>query len=122
MGSSPSNIFSLAIASSSFLLLCLLLCNSSISEAEQWPEYRANACYVPSNDSLYFQKNVNTLLSALTSKSTSDYEKGFAYGMEGQGPPDQVFGLFLCRADLRSASCQACISTASQRSSRPAPG
>ncbi|PKI67056.1 hypothetical protein CRG98_012594 [Punica granatum] len=110
-----------SITSSFFLLLCFLLSNSSISEAEQWPEYRANACYVPSNDRLYFQ-NVNTLLSALTSKSISDYEKGFAYDMEGQGPPDQVFGLYLCRADLRSASCQACISNAGQRILKACPG
>ncbi|XP_031392628.1 cysteine-rich receptor-like protein kinase 15 isoform X2 [Punica granatum] len=104
---------SVSLTASVFLLMCLLLNISCKSEAQPSPSRNISACYTPSNSSPY-QENVKTVLSSLTSKHTSDYLAGFATAVARQGTPDQVFGLFLCRADLSSASCQACVTNASE--------
>ncbi|PKI67060.1 hypothetical protein CRG98_012598 [Punica granatum] len=82
--SSPFNNVSVSFTASVFLLMCFLLNISCKSEAQPSPIRNISACYTPSNSSLY-QENVKT-----------------------------VFGLFLCRADLSSASCQACVANASK--------
>ncbi|OWM65970.1 hypothetical protein CDL15_Pgr015395 [Punica granatum] len=84
-----------------------------MSEAQEWPRNISCACYTQSNSSLY-KKNVENLLSTLKSKNVSIYDSGFDYAMAGQGTTEQVYGLFLCRGDLSSAECKACISTASE--------
>ncbi|XP_031392649.1 putative cysteine-rich receptor-like protein kinase 9 [Punica granatum] len=111
--SSPFNNVSVSFTASVFLLMCFLLNISCKSEAQPSPIRNISACYTPSNSSLY-QENVKTVLYSLTSKNTSDYLAGFATAGARQGTPDQVFGLFLCRADLSSASCQACVANASK--------
>ncbi|KAL3740622.1 hypothetical protein ACJRO7_021830 [Eucalyptus globulus] len=60
-----------------------------------------------------YQSNLNTLLSSLSSAAT-DSADGFANAVVGQNPPDQVYGLFLCRGDVDSATCSNCVATGKQ--------
>ncbi|XP_063942639.1 cysteine-rich repeat secretory protein 38-like [Daucus carota subsp. sativus] len=59
-----------------------------------------------------FEKNLNTLLyRTLYIKgggAISDYEKN-------GDPPNQVYGLFLCRGDVSAKTCQECIDAATNR-------
>ncbi|XP_039169816.1 cysteine-rich receptor-like protein kinase 25 [Eucalyptus grandis] len=60
-----------------------------------------------------YQSNLNTLLSSLSSAAT-DTADDFANAVVGQNPPDQVYGLFLCRGDVDSATCSNCVATGKQ--------
>ncbi|KAL3740632.1 hypothetical protein ACJRO7_021840 [Eucalyptus globulus] len=60
-----------------------------------------------------YQSNLNILLSSLSSAAT-DSADGFANAVVGQNPPDQVYGLFLCRGDVDSATCSNCVATGKQ--------
>ncbi|OWM83527.1 hypothetical protein CDL15_Pgr013008 [Punica granatum] len=111
MASSPFN------SSSIVLLLSLLLHISYRAEAQDEPTYLSHFC---SNNTVFspnstYQRNLDTVLTTLSSTNTSNYVSGFANSTAGQGPPDQVYGLFLCRGDQSSSSCQDCITKASQQ-------
>ncbi|KAF8037853.1 hypothetical protein BT93_B0635 [Corymbia citriodora subsp. variegata] len=60
-----------------------------------------------------YQFNLNTLLSSLSS-AAADTADGFANATVGQNPPDQVYGLFLCRGDVNTAMCSDCVATGKQ--------
>ncbi|XP_029121213.2 cysteine-rich repeat secretory protein 38-like [Elaeis guineensis] len=71
--------------------------------------------YVCDTDSSYttnstYHSNLNLLLPSLSSATRST---GFATLSKGQ-PPDQVFGLALCRGDVSQDECRSCLSTADQ--------
>ncbi|KAI6704453.1 hypothetical protein NL676_007415 [Syzygium grande] len=60
-----------------------------------------------------YESNLNTLLFSLSSAAT-DSANGFANATAGQNPPDQVYGLFLCRGDVDTATCNNCVATGRQ--------
>ncbi|KAI6683932.1 hypothetical protein NL676_029845 [Syzygium grande] len=60
-----------------------------------------------------YQSNLNTLLSSLSSAATNSTD-GFANATAGQNPPDLVYGLFLCRGDVDTATCKDCMATGKQ--------
>ncbi|KAF8030657.1 hypothetical protein BT93_E2946 [Corymbia citriodora subsp. variegata] len=60
-----------------------------------------------------YQSNLNTLLSSLFS-AAADTAGSFANATVGQNPPDQVYGLFLCRGDVNIATCSDCVATGKQ--------
>ncbi|XP_073115510.1 cysteine-rich receptor-like protein kinase 8 isoform X2 [Elaeis guineensis] len=71
--------------------------------------------YVCDTDSNYttnstYHSNLNLLLPSLSSATRST---GFATLSKGQ-PPDEVFGLALCRGDVSQDECGSCLSTADQ--------
>ncbi|KAL3721931.1 hypothetical protein ACJRO7_034303 [Eucalyptus globulus] len=82
---------------------------------EATPNYLFHACpnttlFTPNST---YQSNLDALLSSLAfaaSKSTN----GFANATAGQNPPDQVYGLFLCRGDLNTTTCSDCVATGKQ--------
>ncbi|XP_050367391.1 cysteine-rich receptor-like protein kinase 25 [Argentina anserina] len=57
-----------------------------------------------------FQSNRNHLLSTLSSNSTRT--TGFYNATAGRSPAETVYGLFLCRGDLTTNDCKACVATA----------
>ncbi|CAL5410947.1 unnamed protein product [Camellia sinensis] len=74
--------------------------------------------YVCPNTTTYnpnstYQTNLNTLLSVLSSNSTTT-TNGFSNFTAGLNPPDIAYGLFLCRGDVSTAVCQACVSAATK--------
>ncbi|KAJ1376491.1 Gnk2-homologous domain [Sesbania bispinosa] len=92
----------LPVSKVGFLLLCLFgWLTSSISAA---PNY--NAIYCPNNATYKsnntFQTNLNVLLSSLISNAT--------LGVDSYST-NAVNGLFLCRGDVSSATCQECVAT-----------
>ncbi|KAI6704456.1 hypothetical protein NL676_007418 [Syzygium grande] len=60
-----------------------------------------------------YQSNLNALLSSLSFAAT-DNADGFANAVAGQNPPDQVYGIFLCRGDVDAATCSDCVATGKQ--------
>ncbi|KAL3740605.1 hypothetical protein ACJRO7_021824 [Eucalyptus globulus] len=60
-----------------------------------------------------YQSNLDALLSSLAF-ATSNSTNGFANATAGQNPPDQVYGLFLCRGDLGTVMCSDCVATGKQ--------
>ncbi|KAF8029825.1 hypothetical protein BT93_E2297 [Corymbia citriodora subsp. variegata] len=60
-----------------------------------------------------YQSNLHTLLSSLSSAATNSTD-GFANATAGQNPPDQAYGLFLCRGDLDIATCSDCVASGKQ--------
>ncbi|KAK3431831.1 hypothetical protein EUGRSUZ_E03773, partial [Eucalyptus grandis] len=60
-----------------------------------------------------YGSNLDALLSSLSSTANNSTD-GFANATAGQNPPDQAYGLFLCRGDLDTAACSDCVSTGKQ--------
>ncbi|KAL3740571.1 hypothetical protein ACJRO7_021792 [Eucalyptus globulus] len=58
-----------------------------------------------------YDSNLNTLLSTLSSAATNS-TNGFANATAGQNPPDRAYGLFLCRGDVNTSTCNDCVATA----------
>ncbi|KAG1368245.1 putative cysteine-rich repeat secretory protein 38-like [Cocos nucifera] len=77
--------------------------------ASQTPFY---VCDIVSNytTNSTYHSNLNLLLPSLSSATLST---GFATLSKGQ-PPDQVFGLTLCRGDVSQDECRSCLSSADQ--------
>lgn len=95
----------------SFLLLSLLGSLTPLTSAT--PKY--NDIYCPNNASYQsntttFQTNLNVLFASLTSNATQGVVS-YTTTM-GFGTTNAVNGLFLCRADLSSATCNDCVATA----------
>ncbi|KAK3431829.1 hypothetical protein EUGRSUZ_E03785 [Eucalyptus grandis] len=86
-----------------------------IFNTEAAPTYLYHNC---SNTTLFtpnstYRFNLDTLLSSLSSASTNSIN-GFANATAGQNPPDQAYGIFLCRGDLDTATCSDCVATGKQ--------
>ncbi|XP_048132919.1 cysteine-rich receptor-like protein kinase 10 [Rhodamnia argentea] len=97
----------------SFLLVLLSVYTPSSESAP--PNYLDHYC---PNETLFapnstYQSNLNTLLSNLSSAATADTD-GFANATAGQNPPDEAYGLFLCRGDVNASTCSDCVATAKQ--------
>jgi hypothetical protein len=98
---------------SMILIILSLLSFLSLTSA-QVPHYRYHFC---SNESTFipnstYQFNLDYLLSSLSSSATS--ESGFYNATAGQSPATTIYGLFLCRGDLTTNACQACVATATR--------
>ncbi|XP_039169864.1 cysteine-rich receptor-like protein kinase 25 [Eucalyptus grandis] len=104
----------------------LFIGNSHTSEAAL--TYTAFKCsgtkqFLPGST---YQKNLNELLSSLSSAANSAGNNssgggGFSNAAAGS-PPDQAYGIFLCRGDIDALTCSNCISTAAQDIGRQCPG
>ncbi|TXG47131.1 hypothetical protein EZV62_026425 [Acer yangbiense] len=75
------------------------------------PNYLNNVC---SNNTFTrnstYQSNLNRVLSSLASKANGS--DGFSNATAGQNP-NRVYGLFQCRSDLNTSTCQNCVVKAS---------
>ncbi|XP_021894433.1 cysteine-rich receptor-like protein kinase 10 [Carica papaya] len=84
------------------------------------PTYLAHVC---SNRTTFttdspYQANLNTVLSALATRASSD--SGFGNVTAGQRP-DSVYGFFLCRGDVRGEGCKDCVVFAANNSLKLCP-
>ncbi|KAK7308808.1 hypothetical protein RJT34_05057 [Clitoria ternatea] len=91
-------------------LLCFL-----ILATEAAPNYIGTYC---NNNSTYaphsrLGTNLNVLLYSLTTNA-SQPQDGYYLTIMGFGTADAVNGLFLCRGDVNTTSCQNCVSTAAK--------
>ncbi|KAJ7946214.1 Cysteine rich receptor like kinase [Quillaja saponaria] len=87
-------------------LAFIILIPGVINGITSQPAIINTICYNPSNDS-NFITNLTSLLDSLSSKaSVNSFYKDTSTG---------VYGLFLCRGDVSSKTCQNCVSTASKR-------
>ncbi|KAK3431887.1 hypothetical protein EUGRSUZ_E03005 [Eucalyptus grandis] len=104
----------------------LFIGNSHTSEAAL--TYTAFKCSGPKQflPGSTYRKNLNELLSSLSSAANSagnnsSSSGGFSKAAAGS-PPDQAYGIFLCRGDIDALTCSNCISTAAQDIGRQCPG
>uniref|UniRef100_A0A2C9U7B5 Gnk2-homologous domain-containing protein n=1 Tax=Manihot esculenta TaxID=3983 RepID=A0A2C9U7B5_MANES len=80
------------LAGAYFVYLCTYCPNATISPA-----------------SSIYDKNINSLVSSLSSNSTQ--KNGFYNATAGQDPSTKVYGLYLCREDVAQDVCQDCVAT-----------
>ncbi|XP_017254222.2 cysteine-rich receptor-like protein kinase 10 [Daucus carota subsp. sativus] len=59
-----------------------------------------------------FEANLKNLLTILSSNASKNH--GFFNSSVGRGFPDEAYGVFLCRGDVTSQACQACVSEATK--------
>lgn len=99
-----------------FLSPVLLLSSSSADST-----YLYHTCRIDGNYTAFspFQNNLNRLL--LRRLYIEGGISGF-YNTSVGDPPDEAFGLFLCRGDVGPADCQSCIDEASSRILETCPG
>ncbi|KAI6704381.1 hypothetical protein NL676_007343 [Syzygium grande] len=105
----------------------LLISISHISEAA--PILTKNYCpdtkpFLPNST---YQENLKNLLSSLSSAADSagnniSSSGGFANATAGKVPPDQAYGIFLCRGDIDAATCSNCVATAAKDIGHKCPG
>ncbi|CAK7346127.1 unnamed protein product [Dovyalis caffra] len=57
--------------------------------------------------------NLNLLLSSLSSNVTRNNINGF-YNVSAGQDPDAVYGMFLCRGDVRNSVCRSCVNFATK--------
>ncbi|XP_068669528.1 antimicrobial ginkbilobin-2-like protein [Aristolochia californica] len=95
----------------SFLCSLLLLLMFGLTSAQQ-QFYVYHICTGSSNFTVNstFQTNLNLLLPALSSNTS---KTGFYNTTIGRSP-DRIHSLVLCRGDISSTSCEACVNEASQ--------
>ncbi|MED6211554.1 hypothetical protein PIB30_119169 [Stylosanthes scabra] len=93
--------------------LLLLLNFATISKA-QGPTYLYNFCDANKTtpNSPFFKKDLNTLLSSLSSNATANTDF-FNTTVPGRNPNDTAYGLFMCRGDF--SSCGHCVVNATQK-------
>ncbi|KAI3907844.1 hypothetical protein MKW92_031937 [Papaver armeniacum] len=60
-----------------------------------------------------FQKNLNLLLTSISSANTSAIRNGYYNATVGQ-TPDTIYGSLQCRGDISSEDCQSCAKTAAK--------
>ncbi|RDX96044.1 Cysteine-rich receptor-like protein kinase 8, partial [Mucuna pruriens] len=99
----------------SFLIIIVILLSFATTEAQDDPFYLYQYCSsnrTTANTS--FQLNLQTLLSFLSSNATGDTQF-FNTTITGSNPTDTISGMFMCRGDVPSNLCQACIINATQR-------
>ncbi|KAK8664843.1 hypothetical protein V6N13_084616 [Hibiscus sabdariffa] len=101
------------------LLVIVISLLSSTTEAQQ-ATYRYHVCpnttTFPLNST--YRANRDSLLDLLSSNGTRG--DGFYNTTSGRGA-DMVYGLFLCRGDLNTSVCQACVTFAADDISRRCP-
>ncbi|KDP20812.1 hypothetical protein JCGZ_21283 [Jatropha curcas] len=95
------------------IITAFLLGLAITSEAQSQPTYLYHDC---SNKTTFtanstYQANLNVLFSSLSSNATRSI--GFYNVSVGQDP-DDIYGLFLCRGDVSTASCRNCVTFATQ--------
>ncbi|KAG4124052.1 hypothetical protein ERO13_D10G016500v2 [Gossypium hirsutum] len=102
-----------------WLLLIVFSVLSPVTEAQP-ATYRYHVCpnttTFPINST--YQANRDTLLTSLSSNGSRG--NGFYNTTSGRNP-DTVYGLFLCRGDLSTSVCQACVTFASTDISQRCP-
>ncbi|KAJ1376485.1 Serine-threonine/tyrosine-protein kinase, catalytic domain [Sesbania bispinosa] len=97
------------------LLLCFPI-ELLISRTQAEPTYSYHFClntttFAPNS---IYQTNLKTLLSTLS--SNSNQSDGFYNTTTGQNNPNNtLYGLFLCRGDVTTQTCQDCVSTATKQ-------
>ncbi|KAJ4703233.1 Cysteine rich receptor like kinase [Melia azedarach] len=87
------------------------------------PKYVTHTCRnatFPRNST--FRSNINFLLSSLLSDASRSnaFSNGFLNSTAGQDP-DEVYGIFLCRGDQNTSSCQDCVNVATKDISQRCP-
>ncbi|MBA0878868.1 hypothetical protein Goshw_013451 [Gossypium schwendimanii] len=106
-----TKIMQISTVSKNLLLLVLVLSLLIPAIEAQKPTYWYHDC--PNNTTFTvnstYQANRKTDLSSLSSNST--HGDGF-YNTTAGRSPDMVYGLFLCRGDLSTSVCQACVTFA----------
>ncbi|XP_020080794.1 cysteine-rich receptor-like protein kinase 25 isoform X2 [Ananas comosus] len=89
-------------------LLLILLHTPTSKSSTFYINCPTNANYTANS---IFQSNLNLLLSSLPSEAAPS---GFYNISVGRSGADQVYGLALCRGDVSSADCNACLTRAAQ--------
>ncbi|KAK7380207.1 hypothetical protein VNO78_32705 [Psophocarpus tetragonolobus] len=98
-----------------FLILVILITFATTHAQLDEPFYLYQYCSsnrTTANTS--FQINLRTLLSYLSSNATGNtqfYNTTFT----GSNPSDSIYGMFMCRGDVPSQLCEACVINATQR-------
>ncbi|KAF5474690.1 hypothetical protein F2P56_006567 [Juglans regia] len=103
----PFNPFFLSVV----LILVLGSLSLTIHAADPVPLYHFCQNTTFSQNSLY-NSSLNSLLSSLSSNVTRNIE--FYNTTSGQNTSDTLYGLFLCRGDVTSQMCRACVATATK--------
>ncbi|GMH05353.1 hypothetical protein Nepgr_007193 [Nepenthes gracilis] len=96
-----------------FILLSLfLLISSTVATTISAPDY--NNTYCPGNTTFAhnssYQTNLNSVLTSLSSNSTT--QSGFYNTSAGDGGASTVYGIFLCRGDVKEEVCADCVAMA----------
>ncbi|GKV19274.1 hypothetical protein SLEP1_g29560 [Rubroshorea leprosula] len=95
-----------------FLITLLVLSLLSLTtEAQNDPTYLSHSC--GDNTTTFirnstYQTNLNRLLSALSNATAIN---GFSNTTSGENP-NRIYGLFLCRGDVSTTTCQNCVTFA----------
>jgi hypothetical protein len=91
-----------------FLFLLLAGC-ALMSTINSQPNYNHHFCRDQSNETLNtsFESSLTVLLGSLSSKAS---ENNNFYNDSSNG----IYGLFLCRGDVNTSTCQSCVSSAGQ--------
>ncbi|XP_042386689.1 uncharacterized protein LOC121978406 [Zingiber officinale] len=90
-----------------FFFLSFLLLFSLPQTINSWNYCPTDTNYTTNSS---FRSNLDLLLEALSSPSTA--AAGFFNTSVGSQPPSRVNGLALCRGDVSSSVCQACLASA----------
>ncbi|MED6180574.1 hypothetical protein PIB30_011335 [Stylosanthes scabra] len=93
----------------------LLLLNFATTVKAQGPTYLYNICAAnKTTPNSPFKKDLNTLLSSLSSNATANANTDFFNTtVPGTNPNDTAYGLFMCRGDF--SSCGQCVVNAKQK-------
>ncbi|KAL2524360.1 Cysteine-rich receptor-like protein kinase 10 [Abeliophyllum distichum] len=102
------------------LLFCLLFFFSTRRVSSV--NYLSNNCpnstvYSPNST---YKANLNQLFLNLSSASATQNNGFYSYAV-GRGPPDTVYGLFLCRGDVNIDICEQCVKNATAEIVRRCP-
>ncbi|KAH1048666.1 hypothetical protein J1N35_039450 [Gossypium stocksii] len=110
----------LSTVSINLLLLVMVLSVLSSTSESQQPTYLHHDCPNTTTFSINstYQANRGTVLTSLSSNSTR--REGF-YNTTAGSSPDTVYSLFLCRGDLSTSVCQACVTFATTDISQRCP-
>ncbi|KAG4178035.1 hypothetical protein ERO13_A10G016400v2 [Gossypium hirsutum] len=110
----------ISTVSINLLLLVIVLSLLGPAIEAQQPTYLYHSCPNTTTFAVNstYQANRNTVLTWLSSNSTRG--DGF-YNTTAGRSPDMVYGLFLCRGDLSTSVCQACVTFATTDISQRCP-
>ncbi|XP_022845861.1 cysteine-rich receptor-like protein kinase 25 isoform X5 [Olea europaea var. sylvestris] len=97
-----------ALIISTYFCLFYILCFSTRIRSDPLYHYCPNTTTYSPNST--YRSNLNQLFLTLSSNATR--ENGFYNDMVGRGPPNTVYGLFLCRGDVNTDACQQCVENA----------
>ncbi|CAA2956866.1 cysteine-rich receptor kinase 10 [Olea europaea subsp. europaea] len=97
-----------ALIISTYFCFFYILCFSTRIRSDPLYHYCPNTTTYSPNST--YRSNLNQLFLTLSSNATR--ENGFYNDMVGRGPPNTVYGLFLCRGDVNTDACQQCVENA----------